>query len=76
MKLNRLFTPLKIVLETPEEVASLEWLLKKHLTKRDGFINFLSPNRQHSEQERKEHYLFSAILKACENTSKQTEFTS
>ncbi len=77
MRIERLFNPIKIILETPEEVSSLEWLLKKYREDTEkSLLGWMRPERKMSEREAAEYRFFTSLLKTCEQTSKHKEFKS
>lgn len=76
MRIERIFNPLKIILDTPEEVASLEWLLTRYAREtEEKMFGWINPLYKPSESKQKEHRFFTNLLNACKETSKNTEFS-
>lgn len=75
MQVQRLFNPLKIILDTPEEVSALEYFLRKYaLSTEDKMFGWINPSKPPSGRQEKEHHFLLSLLRACEQTSKQKDF--
>ncbi len=75
MRIDRIFSPLKIILDTPQEVEILESLLRKYVSKNEEKIfGWTDWNRKPPARETEEYKFLVSLLRACEQTSTQLEF--